>query len=247
MSLAPASPAIIACRRWQQTQGLADPRAAALVSLLRALGAPRHETYREVFTSFLLPRALQRVQRLAAELAKARRAAAAGGRHQQQLLLQQQQAAAAAAAAEPATGKRRVSVDSGAAAAAAGGTASGAAAAAAAAVAVAAAATAVDCVSAEASAAAARAAAIEGVLIRAVRSLTPTFQVRPLQPLLAALLHALLPLPPEPQVLRLLLSGSPAAADFLKVSRHPNSSNSSNTRGLAAVSVSAIPPICCCC
>ncbi|PFH34071.1 hypothetical protein BESB_072230 [Besnoitia besnoiti] len=64
--LSNVSPALVVCRRWQATQGLRDARAAALVSLLRAMGVKRNATYRGVFESALRPKLLLRAAKLRA-------------------------------------------------------------------------------------------------------------------------------------------------------------------------------------
>ncbi|CBZ55052.1 conserved hypothetical protein [Neospora caninum Liverpool] len=62
--LSNVSPALVVCRKWQATQGLRDPRAAALVSLLRAMGVKRNVTYRGVFETALRPKLLVRALKL---------------------------------------------------------------------------------------------------------------------------------------------------------------------------------------
>lgn len=198
--LSGASPAIIACRKWQQTQGIEERSAAALVSFLRALGNKRHHSYRAVFADVLLPRLLQRVQRLAAELHKARRCSCEASS------LQTRRASTAAA------GVGGVVVMSGCSSAAASVTSTS----------TGAEATAGGDVCREGEdGGGGEKALLEKVLKQGVATLRPMFQLRPLQPALAALLAALLPEEPEPPVMNLLLSDTPAASDFLQVAALP--------------------------
>lgn len=62
--LSNVSPALVVCKRWQATQGLQDPRAEALVSLLRAMGVKRNVTYRGVFETTLRPKLILRIMKL---------------------------------------------------------------------------------------------------------------------------------------------------------------------------------------
>ncbi|PHJ25285.1 hypothetical protein CSUI_000853, partial [Cystoisospora suis] len=62
--LSNVSPALVVCKRWQATQGLQDPRAEAVVSLLRAMGVGRNVTYRGVFETTLRPKLILRIMKL---------------------------------------------------------------------------------------------------------------------------------------------------------------------------------------
>ncbi|EPT26158.1 hypothetical protein TGME49_310720 [Toxoplasma gondii ME49] len=249
--LSNVSPALVVCRRWQATQGLGDSRAAALVSLLRAMGVKRNATYRGVFETALRPKLILRALKLRSVLRRffgdTRRGACAKlagdspdregvdlarlkarvvphlGPHGETVWsdwLSEEGAEKNAAEAAKRFGAQAPGSEARAAQGSAGQ----------------------GCEEQKALFAEEEETGGErrlggglpqpptdgertdhealraiDLLYRAVNRLAPMFQVRPLQPILAAMVDALQPLPLPPAVLKLLLDDTPAARDFYKI------------------------------
>ncbi|KEP62928.1 UNVERIFIED_CONTAM: hypothetical protein HHA_310720 [Hammondia hammondi] len=249
--LSNVSPALVVCRRWQATQGLGDSRAAALVSLLRAMGVKRNATYRGVFETALRPKLVLRALKLRGVVRRffgdTRRGACAKlagdspdregvdlarlkarvvphlGPHGETVWsdwLSEEGAEKNVAEAAKGFGAQAAGSEARAAQGSAGQGCEGQ-----------------KTLFAEEEETGGERRLGEGLpqpptegertdhealraidlLYRAVNRLAPMFQVRPLQPILAAMVDALQPLPLPPAVLKLLLDDTPAARDFYKI------------------------------